>query len=93
MKKIITTTIIVFATLTAFCQEKVILPFEFQHKNSIQLELFGHGVFYSVNYERILIFSGKYAFSVDGDRIEFTRDYRNASSDTYIDRYVLYRKD
>jgi hypothetical protein len=40
-----------------------------------------------------LIFSGKYALSVDGDRIEFTRDYRSATSDTYIDRYVLYRKD
>jgi len=55
MKKIITTAIIIFATLIAFCQEDVILPFEFQHKNSIQLELFGHGLFYSVNYERILL--------------------------------------
>lgn len=55
MKKIITTAIIVLVTLTAFCQEDVILPFEFQHKNSIQLELFGHGLFYSVNYERVLL--------------------------------------
>jgi hypothetical protein len=40
-----------------------------------------------------LILSGKYALSVDGDKVEFTRDYRSATSDTYIDRYVLYRKD
>jgi len=55
MKKLIVTGIIVLVTLNAFCQEKVPLPFEFQHKNSIQLELFGHGVFYSVNYERVLL--------------------------------------
>jgi hypothetical protein len=40
-----------------------------------------------------LILSGKYALSVDGDKVEFTRDYRSATSDTYIDRYILYRKD
>jgi hypothetical protein len=55
MKKLIATVIIVFAIQSVFCQEKVNLPFEFQRKNSIQLELFGHGLFYSVNYERILI--------------------------------------
>ena len=60
MKKIITTAIIILVTMTVFCQEKVTLPFEFQRKNSIQLELFGHGVFYSVNYERILLNSEKY---------------------------------
>jgi hypothetical protein len=60
MKKTITTAIIVFATFTAFCQERVTLPFEFQHKNSIQLELFGHGAFYSVNYERILLNGEKF---------------------------------
>lgn len=55
MKKIITTAIIILVTMTVFSQEKVNLPIEFQHKNSIQLELFGHGLFYSLNYERILI--------------------------------------
>jgi hypothetical protein len=55
MKILITTAIIVLAIQSVFCQEKVNLPFEFQRKNSIQLELFGHGLFYSVNYERILI--------------------------------------
>ena len=60
MKALITTAIIVLVTLTVFCQEKVTLPFEFQHKNSIQLELFGHGVFYSINYERILLNGEKF---------------------------------
>ena len=40
-----------------------------------------------------LILSGKYVLSVDGARVEFTKDYRSANSDTYIDRYVLYRED
>lgn len=40
-----------------------------------------------------LILSGKYALTVDGDRVEFLRDYRSATSDTYIDRFVLYRED
>jgi hypothetical protein len=48
---------------------------------------------WTAEFDWSLILSGKYALSVDGERIEFTRDYRNASSDTYIDRYVLYRKD
>ena len=60
MKKLIAIVIITFAIQSVFCQENVNLPFEFQHKNSIQLELFGHGVFYSVNYERILINGEKY---------------------------------
>jgi hypothetical protein len=60
MKTLITTVIITFAIQSAFCQEKVNLPFEFQRKNNIQLELFGHGVFYSVNYERILINGEKF---------------------------------
>lgn len=55
MKKIITTAIIILVTMTVFSQEKVNLPIEFQHKNSIQLELFGHGLFYSVNYEHVLL--------------------------------------
>ena len=27
----------------------------FNHKNSVQLELFGHGLFYSLNYERVVL--------------------------------------
>lgn len=40
-----------------------------------------------------LILSGKYVLTVNDDRIEFARDYRSATSDTYIDRYILYRED
>ena len=33
---------------------------KFQNKNSFQLDLGGHGLFYSVNYERILINGNRY---------------------------------
>jgi len=35
-------------------------PSEFSHKNSLQLELGGHGLIYSFNYERILVDKGKH---------------------------------
>lgn len=41
-----------------FAQEKNIEPIKFDNKNSIQLDVGGHGMFYSLNYERI-IFNGK----------------------------------
>lgn len=60
MKRIITFAFITVATLTVFCQEKENIPLNFQYKNSIQMELFGHGMFYSVNYERILLNGEKF---------------------------------
>lgn len=58
MKK--STAIIFFCilTLSTYCQEKVNLPLSFKYKNSIQMELMGHGLFYSLNYERIF-FNGE----------------------------------
>jgi hypothetical protein len=54
MKKL--TTILFFSvlTLTANCQEHLDIPLSFENKNSIQMEIFGHGLFYSLNYERII---------------------------------------
>jgi hypothetical protein len=54
------TTILFFSvlTLTANSQEYLDFPLSFENKNSIQMELFGHGLFYSLNYERI-IFNGE----------------------------------
>ncbi|MBE0654530.1 MAG: hypothetical protein IH594_12070 [Bacteroidales bacterium] len=46
-------TLVFFCTLS-FGQESG----KFSYKNSIQLELFGHGSFYSLNYERV-IFNGE----------------------------------
>ena len=55
MKKF--TTILFFSvlTLTAYSQEQLDFPLRFKNKNSIQMELFGHGLFYSLNYERIIL--------------------------------------
>ena len=55
--------------------------------------IFKNGGFWTTEFDWSLILSGKYALSVDGARVEFTEDYRSATSDTYIDRYVLYRED
>ena len=41
--------------LTAFSQTDSSRPPKFAHRNSVQFELFGHGLIYSANYERILI--------------------------------------
>jgi hypothetical protein len=53
MKKQFTVLILSFITITAFPQQvdnKI-----FQNKNSFQIEFGGHGLVYSINYERILI--------------------------------------
>jgi hypothetical protein len=55
--------------------------------------IFNSGGAWSTEFDWSLILSGKYVLSVDGARVEFTKDYRSATSDTYIDRYVLYRED
>jgi hypothetical protein len=52
--------------------------------------IFTSGGAWSTEFDWSLILSGKYALTVNDDRIEFTRDNRGATSDTYIDRYILY---
>src|SRR5690554_1392098 len=42
--------------------------------------IFNNGGFWTTEFDWNLILSGKYALSVDDDRIEFTRDYRSATS-------------
>lgn len=58
MKKL--TSILFFSvlTLTIYSQEELDSSLKFKNKNSVQMELFGHGLFYSLNYERI-IFNGE----------------------------------
>lgn len=55
--------------------------------------IFNSGGAWSAEFDWTLILSGKYAISKNGDKIEFTRDYRNANSDTSIDRYILTKQD
>lgn len=47
-------TIIIYSPLL-FAQQKNSAPTKFDNKNSVQLEAGGHGMIYSLNYERILI--------------------------------------
>jgi len=53
MKKILISLLFIAAFHSAFCQDEE--NNKFQNKNSVQLDLGGPGLFYSVNYERILI--------------------------------------
>lgn len=58
MKNIILSFIVLMmlSSISCFSQD-----FEaFERKNSVQLELGGHGLFYSFNYERILFDNGKF---------------------------------
>ena len=53
MKKHLTVFIILLLAFTAYSQEHT--NQSFQNKNSFQVDLGGHGLFYSLNYERILL--------------------------------------
>jgi hypothetical protein len=57
--------IIIFATIkmSTFGQIATNPSLCFKNKNSIQFELFGHGLFYSFNYERILLNGQKFKTS------------------------------
>jgi hypothetical protein len=57
MRQLLTTFIIVAVTITAHTQEAKKSDEAFVHKNTVQIELFGHGLLYSLNYERV-IFNG-----------------------------------
>ena len=44
---------------------------------------------WTAEFDWSLILSGKYAIKSKGNILEFYRDYRSATSDTYVDRYKL----
>lgn len=46
---------LIFLCTVAFGQQ----PEKFANKNSIEFEIFGHGSFYSINYERLIINSNR----------------------------------
>jgi len=55
MKQIFIIIILVSSIHFTFSQESKMSNMSFNNCNSIQIELFGHGLFYSLNYERIVI--------------------------------------
>ncbi len=55
MKHIFIVLLFVILTNPTYCQKTDSLKTKFTYKNSVQLELGGHGLIYSLNYERILL--------------------------------------
>lgn len=56
--------LLVFIHFSLFSQTDTLVPkkpnLKFSYKNNIQLELFGSGILYSVNYERVLLNKNKH---------------------------------
>ncbi len=53
-----------FSVQFAFAQHTPINPLPFEYRNSVQLELGGHGLIYSLNYERILLNAPRFKTAV-----------------------------
>jgi hypothetical protein len=51
--------------------------------------IFENQCFWPAHFDWSLILSGKYVIKSMGSTIEFYRDYRSATSDTYVDRYKI----
>jgi hypothetical protein len=47
---------------------------------------------WTAEFDASLILSGKYKLIRNGNNIEINKDYRSATSDTYVDRYKLTKK-
>lgn len=48
---------------------------------------------WTAEFDWSLILSGKYVVKSTGSTIEFYRDYRSATSDTYVDRYKIIKQE
>lgn len=44
---------------------------------------------WTAEFDWSLILSGEYQFTINGNSLIFTRDYRNSTNDTYYDKYNL----
>jgi hypothetical protein len=51
--------------------------------------VFENGGSWPNEFDRSLILSGKYALTKTGKTIEFSKDKRSATADTYIDKFIL----
>lgn len=60
MRHIFTLAIFSMLSLTVFSQKSDLLNSSFVHENSVQAELFGHGLLYSLNYERVILNGQKF---------------------------------
>jgi hypothetical protein len=48
---------------------------------------------WTAEFDWSLILSGKYKLKTEGNTVEFERDYRSATSDTYLDKYIMKRQE
>ncbi len=55
MKKIAIIFLLTAISTAAFAHTDSLISYKFQNKNSLQLDLGGHGLGYSVNYEKIIL--------------------------------------
>jgi hypothetical protein len=51
--------------------------------------IFENTCFWTAEFDWSLILSGKYVLKTRGSNLEFYRDYRNETTDTFVDRYIL----
>lgn len=54
--------------------------------------LFENECAWTAEFDWSLILSGKYVIKQSGGTIEFSRDYRSATTDTWIDKYKIKRQ-
>lgn len=51
--------------------------------------IFTNECMWTADFDWTLILSGEYSYSLDGNLLQMTRDYRGPSTDTYLDKYIL----
>jgi len=51
--------------------------------------IFTNDCVWTADFDWSFILSGEYDLKIVGHQIEFSKDYRGSSTDTYVDRYVL----
>lgn len=55
--------------------------------------IFENECVWTAEFDWSLILSGKYVLKQTENVIEFTRDYRSATADTYVDRYIITKQE
>ena len=55
--------------------------------------LFENACIWTAEFDWSLILSGKYVLTKTGKSVEFSRDYRSATTDTYTDKFILTKQE
>jgi hypothetical protein len=54
--------------------------------------IFRNECFWTAEFDWSLMLAGKYVLKQSGNTVEFSRDYRSSTSDTYIDRFRIVKQ-